>query len=77
MAASKVAVIGAGTHPLQTVHDARINIPVIGVTGLVTLKNLREEGFNAKCFESSDFIGGVWSFSENKNETSILQCKNC
>ena len=46
-----------------------------GVTGLVTLKNLREEGFDAQCFESSDSVGGVWSFSEREDETTILQCE--
>lgn len=70
-----MAVIGAGANLLfQFVwyHTYRLRI---GVTGLATLKNLCEEGYEAQCFESKLFIGGVWSFTE-EDETSILECKS-
>ena len=73
MGTMKVAVIGAGANlPFQfcMVYTYRL---YIGVTSLVTLKNLREEGFEAQCFESKLLIGGVWSFTE-EDETSILEC---
>ena len=44
-----------------------------GPQGLVTLKNLREEGFDATIFESRPSIGGVWQYTEDWGETSVLR----
>lgn len=43
-----------------------------GVTGLATLKNTLEEGFDATAFESRDTIGGIWKFADGE-ELSVLE----
>ncbi len=45
---------------------------MIGPSGLVMLKNLRDEGFNVTVFERRDSVGGVWSFSDDPETTSTL-----
>lgn len=37
-----------------------------GPLGLMALKNLREEGFEATCFDARPFIGGLWQHSSDK-----------
>jgi dimethylaniline monooxygenase (N-oxide forming) len=44
-----------------------------GVTGLVTLKNLLEEGFDATAFESRDTIGGLWKYTTEREIVSVLE----
>lgn len=44
----------------------------LGPAGLTALKNLRDEGFNVVAFERRDRIGGVWSFSHNRDFTTVL-----
>ncbi|RDW62513.1 hypothetical protein BP5796_10815 [Coleophoma crateriformis] len=41
-----------------------------GVLGLVTLKNLLEEGFDAVTFEKNDYVGGLWHFTEDEETTT-------
>src|SRR4051794_14029900 len=43
-----------------------------GPAGLVALKNLRDEGFNAIGFDRNNYIGGLWQYSTN-NQTSVLE----
>jgi len=52
---------------------AQITVAVIGLgaAGLVALKNLKEEGFDATGFERNAYIGGLWRFSED-DKTSVL-----
>lgn len=45
---------------------------MLGILGMAALKNLREEGFQVTCFESTDRIGGVWQFSKDLNRTTGL-----
>lgn len=47
----------------------------IGPTGLVALKNLREEGFEVTAFEKGPTIGGLWKFNPDPNITSALPSK--
>ena len=44
----------------------------LGAFGLVTLKNLIEEGFDATGFEKSPYVGGLWHYTAEKT-TSALQ----
>lgn len=36
-----------------------------GISGLVTVKALREEGLQVTCFERSERIGGLWNYDES------------
>lgn len=50
----------------------RVAVIGTGVTGLATLKNLLEEGFDVTAFESRDTIGGIWKYTD-KEDLSILE----
>jgi len=41
--------------------------------GLVALKNMLEEDFDATGFDSKEYVGGQWKFSEDKNTTSVTE----
>lgn len=43
-----------------------------GPSGLVTLKNLKEEGFNAIGFDRNAYIGGLWQFTA-EGRTSVME----
>ncbi|XWW94188.1 hypothetical protein V2A60_002130 [Cordyceps javanica] len=55
-------------------RDQKATVAVVGLgaVGLVTVKNLVEEGFDVTGFESNDYIGGVWHYTED-NQTSVLE----
>ncbi|KAM3469874.1 hypothetical protein MY5147_006753 [Beauveria neobassiana] len=55
-------------------EDQKATVAVVGLgaVGLVTVKNLVEEGFDVTGFESNSYIGGVWHFTE-ENQTSVLE----
>ncbi|KAJ7512020.1 putative dimethylaniline monooxygenase [Mycena galericulata] len=44
-----------------------------GATGLSMLKTLREDGFDATCYERRAQVGGLWAYSEDKTMTSALR----
>jgi heterodisulfide reductase subunit A-like polyferredoxin len=43
----------------------------LGASGLVALKNLKEQGFEVTGFERSSYIGGLWNYSED-DSLSVL-----
>lgn len=43
--------------------DIKIAVIGLGAQGLVSVKNLVEEGFNVTGFEKNDFVGGIWHYS--------------
>lgn len=49
---------------------------LIGVLGLVTVKNLTEEGFDVTGFESSNYVGGLWHYTD-EDKTSVLPSRVC
>ncbi|EJD51714.1 FAD/NAD(P)-binding domain-containing protein [Auricularia subglabra TFB-10046 SS5] len=49
----------------------RVAVVGLGVLGLVTVKNLVEEGFNVTGFERNGFVGGLWHYADD-NRTSVL-----
>jgi dimethylaniline monooxygenase (N-oxide forming) len=51
-----------------------LTVAVIGLgpAGLIALKNLKEEGFDATGFDRNGYIGGIWKFTE-EGSTSVLQ----
>ncbi|ATY62734.1 dimethylaniline monooxygenase 2 [Cordyceps militaris] len=55
-------------------RDQKATVAVVGLgaVGLVTVKNLVEEGFDVTGFESNNYIGGVWHYTE-ENQTSVLE----
>ena len=44
----------------------------LGPAGLVALKNLLEEGFDAIGFDKNPHVGGLWQYTE-EDKTSVLQ----
>ncbi|KAF3901759.1 hypothetical protein AA313_de0202815 [Arthrobotrys entomopaga] len=51
----------------------KIAVLGLGATGITTLKNLRQEGFDAVGFDQRDRIGGLWDFNTDENFTSVLK----
>ncbi|KAK7416725.1 hypothetical protein QQX98_005051 [Neonectria punicea] len=43
----------------------------LGVLGLVAVKNLSEEGFNVTGFDRSNYVGGLWHYTD-EDKTSVL-----
>lgn len=43
--------------------------------GIVAVKNLLEEGFDVVGFERSNYIGGLWHFTEDEDTLSIIECE--
>ncbi|KAL4875868.1 flavin monooxygenase-like protein [Aspergillus karnatakaensis] len=52
---------------------ATVAVVGLGAAGLATMKNLAEEGFEVTGFERSSSIGGVWSFEETPNKTTVMR----
>lgn len=46
----------------------------LGALGLVTLKNLREEGLDAVGFDRNDYVGGLWRFDEG-DKLTVMRSK--
>lgn len=46
-----------------------------GAMGLVTVKNLLEEGFDVTGFDRNNYIGGLWHFTNDEDTLSVLECK--
>lgn len=44
-----------------------------GVIGLVTIKNLLEQGLHVTAFERHEHIGGTWYVSEDGKQTTALE----
>jgi ribulose 1,5-bisphosphate synthetase/thiazole synthase len=68
---TSVAVIGLGKFP-DIVLIKRHDLTCAGPAGLVALKNLREEGFDAIGFDRNSYIGGLWQYSA-KGQTSVME----
>lgn len=51
--------------------ELKIAVIGLGAQGLVTVKNLLEEGFNVTGFDKNDYIGGIWHYSA-ENCVSVL-----
>ena len=48
----------------------------IGLTGLVCLKRLLEQGFDAVGFEREAKVGGLWRFTSDTTKTSVLKSQS-
>lgn len=44
-----------------------------GVSGLCTIKNLLEEGFDCTAFDSRPSVGGIWRFTGSETDISVLR----
>lgn len=43
----------------------------VGPAGLVALKNLIEEGFDATGFDRNSYVGGLWNYTA-EDRTSVM-----
>jgi cation diffusion facilitator CzcD-associated flavoprotein CzcO len=66
--------VGSATQQ-ATIMPQKLTVAVIGLgaSGLVTMKNLAEEGFHVTGFERSGSIGGVWSYEDTTTKTTVLK----
>lgn len=63
------AIMPSSTSPGET----RVAVIGAGPQGLCALKNLLEEGFDATLLEARDQIGGIWAFSEDVEDYTIIE----
>lgn len=67
-----VAVVGLGTLQVCCVAIEHKLIEAGGM-GLVTVKNLLEEGFDVTGFDGNAYLGGLWHFTEDEDTLSVLE----
>ncbi|KAL7951736.1 flavin monooxygenase-like protein [Trichoderma barbatum] len=51
----------------------RVAVVGLGAMGIVAVKNLLEEGFDVVGFERSNYVGGLWHFTEDEDTLSIIE----
>ncbi|WWD05386.1 hypothetical protein V865_003461 [Kwoniella europaea PYCC6329] len=58
-------------------HDnsskGRVAVLGLGISGIVQVKNLVEQGFQVVGFERNDYYGGLWKYNEDKEQISVLK----
>ena len=68
-----------GVDACAAIASARDQMPrralVIGAgcSGLVAIKELREEGIDVVCLEAQSWVGGLWRFTENESHSSVYR----
>jgi dimethylaniline monooxygenase (N-oxide forming) len=76
MEKARVAIIGAG-QCLQSAQLKSLAHGETGPSGLSMLKQLREDGFTTALFERRSRVGGLWAYSEDKQNTTALPSRCC
>ena len=51
----------------------RVLVIGAGCSGLVALKECREEGLDVVCVEALPWIGGLWKFTESEGHSSVYR----
>ena len=69
----RVAVIGLGESSHNTARLQRLTQSSKGVSGITAVKNLVDQGFDVTGYERNDFIGGLWQFNEDPEQTTALR----
>lgn len=57
--------------PSPAVGD-RVCVVGAGASGLIAIKNLKEQGLQVTAYERNDFIGGLWHFSPRTDQTTAM-----
>jgi heterodisulfide reductase subunit A-like polyferredoxin len=47
----------------------------LGASGIAATKNLLEQGFDVTGYEKNGYIGGIWQYSTDASQTSVLKGK--
>ncbi|CAD6581618.1 MAG: hypothetical protein TREMPRED_003052 [Tremellales sp. Tagirdzhanova-0007] len=61
------------SYPLPPLKRTKVAVLGLGVTGLVSVKNLVEIGFDVTGFERNDYFGGLWQYNEDPTQTTVLK----
>jgi len=51
----------------------RVLVIGAGCSGLVAIKECREEGLDVVCLEAQPWIGGLWRFTETESHSSVYR----
>jgi dimethylaniline monooxygenase (N-oxide forming) len=57
---------------MVAVQEASVAVIGLGAQGLVTAKNLLEQGFRVTGFERQDYLGGMWHYSAQHHVSALL-----
>jgi len=56
---------------MAAVKQPKVAVIGLGAQGLVTVKNLLEEGFNVTGFDKNEYIGGIWHYSAEHRVSAL------
>ncbi|KAJ9500880.1 hypothetical protein H2202_003438 [Exophiala xenobiotica] len=56
---------------MAAVQEPSVAVIGLGAQGLVTVKNLLEQGFHVTGFERQDYVGGIWHYSAQHHVSAI------
>ena len=65
----------SGSGGLKLEHD--VTVIGAGWSGLLACKHMLEEGLSVVVLERRATIGGVWQYSDDPNETSVMRSTQC
>ncbi|KAK5347133.1 hypothetical protein LTR11_012114 [Exophiala xenobiotica] len=56
---------------MAAVQEPSVAVIGLGAQGLVTVKNLLEQGFRVTGFERQDYVGGIWHYSAQHHVSAL------
>lgn len=56
---------------MVTMKQPKVAVVGVGAQGLVTIKNLLEEGFDVTGFDKNEYIGGLWHYSAEHRVSAL------
>ena len=56
---------------MATVQQPSVAVIGLGAQGLVTVKNLLEQGFKVTGFDRNGYVGGIWHFSQEHHVSAL------
>jgi dimethylaniline monooxygenase (N-oxide forming) len=51
----------------------RVLVIGAGCSGLVAIKECREEGLDVVCLEALPWVGGLWRFTDSESHSSVYR----
>jgi dimethylaniline monooxygenase (N-oxide forming) len=56
---------------MSSQRQASVAVIGAGAQGLVTVKNLLEQGFHVTGFDKNDYVGGLWHYAADHHITAL------
>lgn len=70
---SRVAVTGLGELLMLLMYSIDIHkLTSVGLSGVTSVKNLLEQGFDVTGFDQNEYVGGLWKWSADVTQVTVL-----